>query len=91
MDRGAWWATWGHKESDMTERTHTHTHTHGILVLLVVDQTHISYIGRQNFYHWTIRISPTSCLFYASMRKSSLEAATQAIQANLRFKRSSKL
>ena len=21
MDRGAWWATWGHKESDMTEVT----------------------------------------------------------------------
>ena len=22
------YSPWGHKESDMTERTHTHTHTH---------------------------------------------------------------
>ena len=29
MDREAWRATWGHKESDTTERLkHTHTHTH---------------------------------------------------------------
>ena len=32
MDRGAWWAPWGHKESDMTEqlthmRARAHTHT----------------------------------------------------------------
>ena len=33
MDRGAWWLTvlGGHKESDMTERTHTHTHTDSTL------------------------------------------------------------
>ena len=24
MDRGAWWATWSHKESDMTERLSLH-------------------------------------------------------------------
>ena len=27
MDRGAWRATWGSKESDPAEHTHTHTHT----------------------------------------------------------------
>ena len=24
IDRGDWWVTWGHKESDTTEHTHTH-------------------------------------------------------------------
>ena len=27
MDRGAWRATWGHREPDMTERTYMHHHT----------------------------------------------------------------
>ena len=30
MDRGAWWATWGHKESDIAETTeHTHRRQYG--------------------------------------------------------------
>ena len=46
MDRGAWQAPWGHKESDTTEHiplscwlfpclgnTHTHTHTHTNLII----------------------------------------------------------
>ena len=29
MEKGAWWALWGHKDLDLTEQlTHTHTHTH---------------------------------------------------------------
>ena len=28
MEREAWWAPWGCKESDMTEHAHTYTHTH---------------------------------------------------------------
>ena len=32
MDRGAWWATWGHKEPDIAEATeHTHRRQYGEL------------------------------------------------------------
>ena len=39
MDRGDWWAPWGHKESDMTEYTHTHAHIHTDLKMAWIDES----------------------------------------------------